>query len=88
MGRLEKYRSIRLYKRRCRRIIFFAFLLAIAGILLADYSINGIMGESAKIGIISVETDDSKLEVRFMNMKFYADTRFLSKFADRINILK
>ncbi|NSW91307.1 MAG: hypothetical protein HPY74_11670 [Firmicutes bacterium] len=84
MGRLENYKNIRRYKRRCLRIALLSFFLAVAGILIADYSINGLMTDTGKIKIISFKTFDSQLEVCFMNMKFYTDANYLLKFIDKL----
>lgn len=85
MGRLEKYRNIRRYRKRCFWIVFFSFLLAIIGILGADYSVNGLMTDTGRVRIISFNIINSQLEVCFMNMKFHIKADFLHGFLDFLN---
>lgn len=73
MNRVEKYRSIKLYKRKCRRMILLFLFLTITGILIADYSINGLMTDENRVKIISVNTSDSQLELCFMNIRLYIE---------------
>lgn len=66
-------------------IVLLAFLLVIAGILGADYSVNGLMTDTGRVGIISFNLVDSQLEVCFMNMKFNVRADFLQEF---VNFMK
>jgi len=88
MGRVEKYKNIKRYKKSCKRIILLSLLLTAVGILIADYSINSLMAESSKVRIISISTLDSQLELCFMNMKFYTDAEFLIRAIDMLQNIK
>lgn len=84
MGRVERYRSIKLYRRRCRRMILLFLLLTAAGILIADFSINSLILDDNKVKIISITTLDSQLELCFMNMKFYTDAKLIMRIIDAL----
>ncbi len=82
MGRLQKYKNIRRYKRQCAYIVFLSLLLAIAGIIMADYSVNVLMTDTGGVRILSFNVTDSQLEVCFMNEKFHMRADFLYRFID------
>jgi hypothetical protein len=88
MSRVERYKSIKLYKKRCRRTILLFLLFTAAGILIADYSINSLMVDDHRVNIISINTLDSQLELCFMNMKFYTDAEFLIRVVDMFHNIK
>jgi hypothetical protein len=86
--RSDKYKSIKRYKKNCRRLLLLSLLLTITGVVVADYSINKLMNVNGKIKVISIEKVDSKFEVNIMNCKFQPNSEFIAKLADQIkNIL-
>lgn len=46
------------------------------------------MADDNKVKIISINTLDSQLELCFMNMKFYTDTKFLMRVVDMFHNIK
>lgn len=88
MKRSEIHKSIKLYKRRCRSVLFMSTILTIAGIIVADYSINSLMGSSKRINVISFENKDSEFELNIMNYKVYPDSGLIAKLTEQMkNIL-
>jgi hypothetical protein len=84
MSRSEKYKSIRRYKKKCRRIIFLSLLLTITGVIAADYSINKLMASNGKIKVVSFENENSKFEINVLNYKLKPGSDFIAKLADQI----
>lgn len=84
MSRSEKFRSIKRYKKKCRRIIFLSLALTIAGVIAADYSINKLMASNGKIKVVSFGNENSKFEINIMNYKFNPGSEFIARIADQI----
>ena len=84
ISRSDKYKSIRKYKKKCRRIIFLSLVLTMAGVIAADYSINKLMASNGKIKVLSFGNEDSNFEINILNYKFKPGSEFIAKLADQI----
>jgi len=84
MSRSERYRSIKKYKRKCRRVIFLSLILTIAGVIAADYSINKLMASNAKVKVFSFENENSKFEINILNYKLKPSSDFIAKIVDQV----
>lgn len=79
MNRLEKYKQMRgLRQRYLISILLFMFLL-VAGICIADTSINGLMSGGSGLNIFSVNNYGNSLEVVFMNKKIYLNVQYIQR---------
>ena len=84
MSSSEKYKFIKKYKKKCRRVVFLSLILTIAGVIAADYSINKLMASNAKVKVFSFENDDAKFEINILNYKLKPSLDFIAKLADQI----
>lgn len=84
MSRSEKYKIIKRYKKKCRRIIFLSLILTMAGVIAADYSINKLMASNGKIKVVSFGSEDSKFEINILNYKIQPGSEFIAKLVDQI----
>ncbi|HOJ12785.1 MAG TPA: hypothetical protein PK733_19650 [Clostridiales bacterium] len=89
MSRFEKHKNLKKYKKYCRRVFYLSLLLATVGVIAADHSINGLMGNNGKLRIVSFGSEDSRFEICIMNYRFHPNVEFFVKLADNIkNVLK
>ena len=79
MGRAERFKSIRIYRRKFISSFFLFFLLMIAGICIADYSINFLIKNSKEVEIISLKNSGTYLEISLMNRKFLLDMTYINR---------
>jgi hypothetical protein len=84
MDRVEKFRQARnLRQKYIFSAIVFMFLLT-AGICVADYSVNGLMEGSKGLAIIAVKTNETDIEIEFMNQKLYINTQYINRDIGRL----
>ncbi len=58
MGRLERFRQLRRFKRRKNLALLFFFIFSCAGLLISDYSINAIMRNQKSVRMVTVSLQD------------------------------
>jgi hypothetical protein len=81
MGRLERYRNFRRYKKKIIALVIFNLIILVAGICAVDYSVNSLMLENKRINIISFNNTESSLEICFLNNTFSIPQNNFIKFS-------
>jgi len=84
LGRLEKFRQERYYRRRLRISLVLFFLLLIIGTTLADFSVNSLMNGRDGLNMLMFSSNGSNLEIVIMNRKINIDTTYIKQDIDRI----
>lgn len=74
-NRTEKYRQVRLLKRKCRLVFLLSLILLVLGVCAADYSVNTLVKNDKRISFISFSRQGNYYRASFLNMSFYIDTR-------------
>jgi hypothetical protein len=88
MGRVEKFKEIRLLRRK----YIFSFLLIVvvfvAGICFTDYSINSLMKNENRLSIVTYSLkNNSNIEISILNNKFYFDISYLKRDLGKLKTL-
>ena len=87
MGRVEKFRQLRTVRQKyIISVIIFVTLLTV-GIGTADYSINNLIGVDEGLGIFSVNNNNSKVELVFMNQKLKFDLEYVNNDLEKLRQL-
>lgn len=84
MGRVERFRQLRLIRQRYFYSIMVFVIILTLGICAADYSVNNLLGGRKGLGFISLDNYGTYIEVGFMNQKVKIDTEYVNKDLDRI----
>ncbi|HOQ36167.1 MAG TPA: hypothetical protein PK033_11060 [Acetivibrio sp.] len=83
MSRLEKFRKIRVMRRRCIFVCIFSFLLMFSGILVADKSINELMNREKRPDIVSIMKYKEDYYIKIFNKYILINTEYIKKDIDR-----
>ena len=68
MNRVEEFKLIRGYKKKCVSIILFFLVLTVAGVLVSDYCINSIVKNEKKVEILQWESGkDTTIKLSVLN---------------------
>ncbi|AUS95924.1 hypothetical protein CDQ84_07610 [Clostridium thermosuccinogenes] len=85
MGRVERFREIRISRRKFRLSFLFFFLLVITGLCVVDYSVNSIMKNEYSVEFVSLEREGSSLySLNIFDHKIYINTEYVEKDFRRI----
>jgi len=88
MSRLEKYRQIRINKRKFSLLMLLFFVVIITGLCIADYSINGIMKNDYSIEFVSVDKVGPALySLNIFDYRFLVNTKYVEKDFQKIKDL-
>lgn len=87
MGRLERFKEIRVTRRRYILSILIFLMLMIPGICISDYSINSILRNEKRIEVVGVRNiNNSYIELDLLKRKYYINIKYL--FRDYENVRK
>lgn len=85
MSRLEKYRQIRINKRKFRLSMLMFLIVIITGLCIADYSINGLMKNEYAIEFVSVDkVGPSLYSINIFDYRFLINTEYVEKDFNRV----
>ncbi|HAA43657.1 MAG TPA: hypothetical protein DCE02_06620 [Ruminiclostridium sp.] len=80
MKRLEKYRSLRIARKKCIFISLLCFIIIITGILTVDYSINALMNGENGIKLFAVKkTGDGCYLIKIFNKDLYLNINYIKE---------
>lgn len=79
MNRVEKFRKIRIQRRKYFSSFFLFLVILWAGAFVADYSGGMLMGNETRSGIVAFTNTGSYLEISVLNEKVFINTERLSK---------
>lgn len=77
-SRVERFRQARMLRRKCRFVFLFFLVLLVLGVCAADYSVNVLVKNEKKIGLIYISKYNDYYKASFLNVTFYIDVRKLS----------
>lgn len=84
MSRLEKYREIRITRKRYLLSVIIFLMLIIPGLCIVDYSVNSIMKGENRIDVLAIKNIKSQyIEITLMNRKHYINTVYLRRDYER-----
>lgn len=84
MGRLHKFREIRVLRQKYFFSIFIFLTILSMGLCIADYSVNSLIGVQKGLKFFSMRNYESYLEVIFMNQKLDIDTEYINRDLKRL----
>jgi hypothetical protein len=71
MNRVEEFKILRKHKRKCIFILIFFLTIIITGILVSDFSINGIIKNENKVELLKFENGkDTTIKLNVLNKVF------------------
>ena len=79
MGRVEKFKQMRALRHKYFISVIIFVTLLTAGICVADYSVNSLLGVDGGLKVFSVNNSDNKLEIIFMNQQLHFNMEYLNK---------
>jgi len=88
MNRVEKFKELRMRRRRSFLCIVLFVFIILAGFTTVDYSLNSIMNNEKRISVISFKRiNDSCISIGIMNMNMKIDLGIVNKSCDKIKKL-
>ena len=85
MNRVEKFKELRMRRRRSFLCIVLFVFIILAGFATVDYSLNSIMNNEKRIRMISFKrVNDSCISIGIMNMNMKIDLGIVNKSCDKI----
>ena len=89
MKRLEKYRALRIARKKCIFISLLCFIIIITGILTVDYSINALMNGENGIKLFAVKkTGDGCYLIKIFNKDLYLNINYIKEDVAKIASIK
>lgn len=86
MSRVERFKQARHIKIKYFIALFLFVTFVITGICAADYSINSLMQNEKRIGIVTMNSiTENRIKVNIMNIEFFINTTYLNRDIKRIN---
>lgn len=80
MKRVERFKEIRIKQRRIVISLFLFFFMIISGICISDYSVNSLMKNENRIGLVTLEKKDASLYLlNILNIEIYINTRYVEE---------
>jgi hypothetical protein len=79
LSRVERFREIRKFKRKLVFTFMLSFFLLLTGTSVADYSINNLMKNEKRLGIVSFTHRDDYLEISIMSYAIHINTTYIKK---------
>ncbi|MDQ2087536.1 hypothetical protein RBH29_13975 [Herbivorax sp. ANBcel31] len=80
MKRLEKYRTIRVERKRCIFISIICFVIICTGILIVDYSLNGLMNNEDSINLLGIKKiEGGYYHITMFNKNLYFNTDYIQE---------
>ena len=87
MGRVEKFRRIRIIRKKyIMSFIIFITLLTV-GISAADYSINSLMGSKERLRLLGISTENEKVVFYFVNNRIDFNIHYVKNDLERLRKL-
>jgi hypothetical protein len=84
MSRLERYRRIRIMRRKFTFVCMLSFFITLSGILVVDKSINEIMNREKGLNIVSIKPyKDDYYYIKVFNKNFLVNTKPVKNDIDR-----
>ncbi|HPD00655.1 MAG TPA: hypothetical protein PLA01_04810 [Acetivibrio sp.] len=84
MSRLERYRKIRIMRRKCTFVCMLSFFIMFSGILAVDKSINEIMNREKGVNIVSIKPyKNDYYYIKVFNKYFLVNTKPVKDDIDR-----
>lgn len=59
MNRVEEYKLLRVYKRKCVMVLLLFLIITFTGVLVSDYCINSIVKNENKIEVLELKNEDN-----------------------------
>jgi hypothetical protein len=85
MKRLEKYRAIRIARKKCIFISLMCFIIIFTGILTVDYSLNTLMNGENGIKLFAVKKiEDECYQIIIFNKSLYLNTNHIKEDFNRL----
>lgn len=87
MGRVEKFKEVRMTKVKfVASILLFVVILSV-GIMAVDYSLNSIVTNNSTINVLKiVKVAENKLEIDFANKKYSLNTTYINRDLNRLKL--
>jgi uncharacterized membrane protein YcjF (UPF0283 family) len=88
MNRVEKFKELRMRKRRSFLCIVLFVFIILTGFATVDYSLNSIMNNEKKIRMISfTRLNDSSINIGIMNLNIKLDLKLIDKSCNKLKKL-
>ncbi|KNY28098.1 hypothetical protein [Pseudobacteroides cellulosolvens] len=88
MNRVEKFKELRMRRRRLVLCIVLFVFIILAGFATVDYSLNSIMNNDKRIKMISfTRTNRSCINIGIMNINMNIDLRIINKSCEKLKKL-
>ncbi|HHX18735.1 MAG TPA: hypothetical protein GX727_07735 [Clostridium sp.] len=80
MKRLEKYRAIRIARKKSLFMLLMCFVVISAGVLTVDYSLNALMNGENGIKLFAIEKiEDEYYQFKIFNKSLYLNTDYVKE---------
>ncbi|TYQ12904.1 UNVERIFIED_CONTAM: hypothetical protein Cloal_3943 [Acetivibrio alkalicellulosi] len=85
MNRVEKYRAIRLARKKIKLLLTTCFILVLIGIITVDYSINDLMNKENGIRLVEInQRDDNYTHIKLLNNNLYFNIEYIKEDINRV----
>ncbi|MFZ5987120.1 MAG: hypothetical protein ACOYWZ_08340 [Bacillota bacterium] len=85
MNRVERYREIRLIRRKCLFVFLLSLSIVTAGIFTVDHSISNLMNKEKVISMVRVKPfREDYYHIRVFNKSFFINTKYIKRDMERL----